>query len=236
MNYFYEPKLEPNIKEILLNEQESHHATKVLRLNKGAQVLLTNGRGYLFKGNLEDTGKKHCTLTIREHQQIPPAPYLVHLAVSSLKNRNRMEWMLEKATELGVNHFTFLHCAHTERDRIREDRMEKVVISAVKQSLKAYKPQIAGPVPFRKFLQNLPALPGKFIAHCQTGKEKFLLTQYDKGRDVICLIGPEGDFSRKEIEEAESHSFQSVSLGNSRLRSETAALTALIMFHTQNQL
>jgi len=239
MNLFYTPDITSNIYS--LNEEESRHCQKVLRLREGEIIHLTDGRGTLFEAMIADAcGRQVSVEVISRLENYGKRDFRLHMAVAPTKNIDRFEWFLEKATEIGVDEITPLICDHSERRQLRTDRLEKIITAAVKQSLKAYHPKLNEPVLLGNFLASqlprLPAspLPGspanpfpenKFLAYITTGAP--LLKQlYQKGEDVIILIGPEGDFSPSEVEAAIKSGYQIISLGESRLRTETAAVVA----------
>jgi 16S rRNA (uracil1498-N3)-methyltransferase len=208
-----------------LNEEESKHCIRVLRLRIGEIIHITDGAGNLYKTELIDDHPKRCAVKIVETQaEYGKKPYSVYMAVAPTKNINRYEWFLEKATEIGINQITPIICEHSERKEVKNQRLEKVIISAVKQSLKAYVPALDPAIKFRDFIKQ--DFEGqKFIAYCE-GEPQLLKNLYKPKTDVLILIGPEGDFSPAEVEQAIDAGFTPVSLGKSRLRTETAAIAA----------
>jgi len=240
LNLFYTPDISGNLYS--LNEEESRHCQKVLRLREGDPVHLTDGRGTLFAARITDLQSRRVTVEVVSRQDgFGQRDYSLHLAVAPTKNIDRFEWFLEKATEIGVDEITPLICDHSERRHLRTDRLEKVITAAVKQSLKAYHPKLNEPVLLEKFLAFRPPrilanhLPeNKFMAYITPGVP--LLKQlYQKGADAVILIGPEGDFSPDEVEAATSSGYQVISLGKSRLRTETAAIAACHTIELLNQ-
>lgn len=224
MNVFYLPEFQPG--EIILNEEESGHAVKVLRMKENDPVFLVDGKGKLIEGEITSAHPKKCkikVLTVKE--EFGKKNYKLHLAVAPTKNSDRMEWLVEKATEIGLDEFTPLICRYSERTRIHMIRLEKVALAAMKQSLKAYLPSIHEMISFEKFI-TLNFQSKKFIAHCVPGEKPHLFSQIRPREDIMVLIGPEGDFSSEEIRMAKLNGFQEISLGESRLRTETAALAA----------
>lgn len=211
---------------VMLGPEESLHAVKVLRLKEGDPVVVVDGCGNWHEGEISGVHPKHCQVTllgvVRNHE---PRPYWLHVAMAPTKNNERTEWFLEKATEIGIDVFTPLICRYSERRQTNGGRLEKVAIAAMKQSLKAWLPRIAGDTPFEKLVEE-PFRGDKFIAHCYPGEKPWLKDLVTPGSDVLVLIGPEGDFSREEVEIALAAGFREVSLGPSRLRTETAALVA----------
>lgn len=229
---FYTPLLYPGLDTFLLDEAESKHAVRVLRLGEGDPVQLVDGRGGLYEAVIREPNPKRVVLSVLSvEENYQPLPYRLHLAVAPTKNMDRFEWFLEKATEIGIHEITPLICARSERREVKLERLSKVAVSAMKQSLKAFLPVIHGPVRFSDFLEQAE-VAGKrserLIAHCEPGDKQYLCTAVQPGVDVIVLIGPEGDFAPEEIALAEGKGFASLSLGQSRLRTETAAVAACL--------
>lgn len=225
MNLFYAPELDLQT-HYQLTEEESTHCIKVLRMKIGDTLTLTNGAGLFLTGQIIVDHPKHCTLEIIERKLVPaPRNYRLHLAVAPTKNMTRYEWFLEKATEFGIDRITPLICHHSERVHLRHDRLERIIIAAAKQSLSAYVPHLDEPTSFDTFINSCDAQQ-KFIAYVDDNHQLELKHAVDAGQDVLILIGPEGDFSPTEIELALKAGFKAVSLGKSRLRTETAALAA----------
>lgn len=216
----------------LLSEEESRHCMKVLRLREGALVQLTDGKGRLFSARLLETGSKRCLLEVTGLQEdYGKRPYRLHLAIAPTKNTDRLEWFLEKATEAGIDEITPIICARSERRVLRTDRLIRRITAAMKQSLHAYHPILNEAVPFGEFVgrQASPADGNqtarlKLIAHCAEGPKRCLGEDGAPPRDVLALIGPEGDFTPAEIALALDSGFSGLDLGNSRLRTETAGL------------
>jgi len=226
MQLFYAPDLTLNDTQFLFDKEESRHIVKVLRRNVGDELTLTNGKGYFFEATIESSNPKKCSVKIsRTHQQDPPA-YKLHLAVAPTKLNDRYEWFLEKATEIGVTEITPIICDHSERKVIKADRYEKIIISAMKQSLKAYKPILNEAISFQDFLASEKDTNAKYIAHCEETNKLLLKETLKAKQETLIMIGPEGDFSTTEIDEAKTNGFIPVSLGNTRLRTETAAIAA----------
>jgi 16S rRNA (uracil1498-N3)-methyltransferase len=219
-----------------LPETEALHCLKVLRMQAGDIIYLTDGTGNFYKAELVGTHPKHCHLDILE--TIPQAPTWkgkITIALAPPKNMERTEWFAEKATEIGIDAIAFLNCRFAERKEMKTDRINKILISAMKQSLKARLPQLQKMTDFKSFVaQNFEGQ--KFIAHCYPEEKPLLSKVYRPCENVLVLIGPEGDFSEDEIELAIKQGFTPVSLGESRLRTETAALTACQIIHTINQI
>ncbi|MGL4292945.1 MAG: 16S rRNA (uracil(1498)-N(3))-methyltransferase [Bacteroidales bacterium] len=216
-------------------EDESNHAVKVLRLTEGDEVLLIDGKGTFHKARISRAHHKRCGVEILEsYTEENRWPFRIHIAVAPTKNMDRMEWFAEKATEIGIDSITLLKCRFSERKEVKIERLNKILVSAMKQSLKATLPVLDGMVDFKKFVEQ-PFNGQKFIAHCYKEEERILLTQvYKPGNDMLILIGPEGDFSEEEVRLALENGFTPVSLGTSRLRTETAALAACHTIHVMN--
>jgi 16S rRNA (uracil1498-N3)-methyltransferase len=235
MHLFYTPDINTEI--YTLTEEESKHAIRVLRLVKGDIIQLIDGKGNLFQAEVADDHPKRCTVHVIDVQkEYHKRAIHLHIAMAPTKNMERTEWFLEKAVELGLDEFTPLQCEHSERVIVKTERLHKIVVSAMKQSIKAYEPVLNELVTFPKFIKALAVFEGeKFIAHCERDQQQpsLLKNSYSKGANALILIGPEGDFSAQEITLALENGFQEISLGKSRLRTETAALAAC---HTINLL
>ena len=225
MQLFYAPEITTPL--YTLPEEESGHCVRVLRLKEGDSLHITDGRGTLYRAEVEDAHPKRCTIRIvEEHPEWEKRPYGLSVAVAPTKNIDRIEWFVEKATECGIDRIVPILCDHSERKVVKEERLVKIAASAMKQSLKAYLPQIEPLTPIRQLLSE-PFEGVKLIAHCEEDMERvFLGDVVKKGDNVLVLIGPEGDFSKEEIEAARKAGFREVTLGNARLRTETAALAA----------
>lgn len=221
---FYIPGL-PECKE--LPAEEAGHAVRVLRAKDGDPLLATDGRGCFYDCVVTESSSRQCTVRVL---QAHDAPRLwrggIWLAVAPTKNMDRMEWLVEKATEIGMDGVTFVNCRNSERKVVKIERIEKIVVSALKQSHKALKPEVGGMEDFKSFVQR-PFNGTKFIAHCLTEDLPALYDRLDADSESLVLIGPEGDFTPDEVRMAEAAGFCSVSLGKSRLRTETAALVAV---------
>lgn len=226
MNLFYNPNITEASSEIVFDKEESRHVIKVLRKQTGDVLHLTNGKGSIFKTTLLSTDPKRCIAQVRAVEQQAPLPYHLHLAVAPTKLNDRFEWFLEKAAEIGVSEITPLICEHSERKVIKHERYQKILVSAMKQSLKAHLPQLNGAVTFNNFISKTHAAEIKCIAHCEESNKQSFKTVLRSKASVLMLIGPEGDFSTPEIKLATSMHFTPVSLGDSRLRTETAAIVA----------
>ncbi|MCD8310678.1 MAG: 16S rRNA (uracil(1498)-N(3))-methyltransferase [Prevotellaceae bacterium] len=232
MRLFYTPDIETCN---ALPQEEAVHAVRVLRLQCGDEVTLTDGRGNFYRAAIAEAAAKRCTVNVLE--RLPQAPLWrghLHVALAPTKNMERMEWFAEKATEIGVDELTFLDCRFSERHGIKEERILKILVAAAKQSLKARLPRLNGMIPLDTFLRR-PFQGQLFIAHCHEGEKPLLQTCIRPGEDALALIGPEGDFSEEEVTAALAAGFQPVSLGRSRLRTETAALVACHILNMYNQ-
>lgn len=225
MQLFYNPDLSKDSNRITFDKDESRHIIKVLRKKNGDILYITNGKGLLFTSTIIEDHLKHCIAQITETESKPKPNYNLHLAVAPTKLNDRYEWFLEKATEIGVSEITPLICNHSERHKIKLERYEKIIQSALKQSLQCYLPKLNAPVSFKDFMMQ-DFTNQKFIAHCEETKKQSLKQLIQPNEDIVILIGPEGDFSVKEIEIATKNNFIPVTLGETRLRTETAAIVA----------
>lgn len=235
MQLFYTPDLSGD--EYAFSEEESKHCVRVLRKAEGDTVHLVDGRGNLYTAVVTDARPKKCTVRIRETvREYGKRPYRLHVAIAPTKSADRYEWFLEKATEIGIDTVTPLECERSERRSVKTNRGVKVITSAVKQSLKAYHPALEEMTPFREFVGRDFGPVRKFIAHCEPDAEKVLLKNaLRKGEDCLVLIGPEGDFSPGEIDLARRNGFCEISLGESRLRTETAGVAACLTAQLANE-
>src|SRR5690554_289111 len=227
MQLFYNPNISENSIDIVFDKDESRHITKVLRMREGDTLKITNGTGSFFDAEISVVTPKQCIAKILEEEKVKPLPYKLHLVVAPTKLNDRYEWFLEKATEIGVSEITPIICDHSERKVIKAERYEKILQSAMKQSLKAYLPVLNPAVSFKDFIQannNTDTL--RFIAHCEETDKKSLKSLILPKKNITILIGPEGDFSSEEIDLAIKSGFTPVALGESRLRTETAAVVA----------
>lgn len=225
MQLFYHPDLDENASQFTFSEDESKHIVKVLRKKEDDILQITNGKGYRFEAKITDADPKKCKVQVLSNSKKHRRMHWFHLVMAPPKSNDRYEWFLEKATEIGVDEITPIICEHSERKTIKHERSEKVVQSAMKQSLRSFLPKLNQAIDFKDFLdkehQGL-----LFIAHC-SGREKVdFKRRIIPDRDITVLIGPEGDFSDTEIKAASDAGFLAVSLGDSRLRTETAAIVA----------
>lgn len=235
MQLFYAPDLTPPL--YTLSAEESRHCTRSLRLGRGDMVNLTDGRGTLYRAEIVDADQGACTVKVVEQIEGWGARgYKLTVAVAPTKNTDRYEWFLEKATEVGIDRVIPIVCDHSERRVLRRDRGEKIIISAAKQSLKTLFPTLDELTPLSEVLA-MPFEGKKFIAHCEEESERVYLGDLlSAGEDALVLIGPEGDFSPREIEAARAAGFVEVTLGNERLRTETAALATAMIAQVKNTL
>ncbi|MEG1553542.1 MAG: 16S rRNA (uracil(1498)-N(3))-methyltransferase [Rikenellaceae bacterium] len=209
-----------------LPKEESAHCIRVLRKTVGEKIDIIDGKGGLFEAVIIDDNSSKCVVeVVSQKSGVEALPYELHIAIAPTKNIDRLEWFLEKSTEIGIFEISLLLCDHSERKMVKQDRAEKVVVSAVKQSLKTYVPQLNEMVSFSDFMKRDFGDMPRFIAHCDNAFERTHLKKVVGDRALV-LIGPEGDFSPREIETALEKGFVSISLGDSRLRTETAALYA----------
>lgn len=233
MHIFYTPDITGN--NYTLNETESKHCIRVLRLEQGSEITLVDGRGGFFTAQITDPNPKRCAVkVISSELNFGLRNFWVHVAIAPTKNIERIEWFLEKATEIGVDHITPLLCRFSERKEIKSERLEKVMVSAMKQSLKAYLPQLDPLTRFNDFISQ-PFEGQKFIAHCDEQHRDLLKKMILPNQQYLILIGPEGDFSPEEISQAIQAGFHPVSLGDSRLRTETAGVVACHTFNLLNE-
>lgn len=225
MQLFYNPELSAASPGFTFDKEESRHIVKVLRKKEGDKIFVTNGLGDLFETEIIQASENKCAVRITSVQSQPAPTYRLHLAVAPTKMNERYEWFLEKATEIGIAEITPIICDHSERTQIKTDRYDKIIQSAMKQSLHYHKPVLNAPVKFRDFVNQQRA--GLLcIAHCAEDQKQALKAVLQPQTDVTILIGPEGDFSEKEIQLARENAYLPVTLGDTRLRTETAAVVA----------
>lgn len=228
MHVFYYPDLLSG--PPVLPESEAYHGIRVLRLHKGDMIGITDGLGSFVKAELLDNDITNCMFRILEkHTDDGTLRPKLHVGISPLQHQDRFEWFLEKATELGVDIVTPLLCERTVRPRIKTERMQRIIISAMKQSAGCWLPELRQPLSFRDFFeQQMPEQ--RFIAHCMDDTRAEFAAVINTEKDAVILIGPEGDFTSAEIEQAISNKFLPVSLGNQRFRTETAGIVACCVF------
>lgn len=232
MHLFFTPDIETNA---MLPDEEAAHAVRVLRLQPGDRITLTDGKGCFYDAEISTATNKKCLVNIlNKTEQKPYWKGYIHLAMAPTKNIDRTEWFAEKATEIGIDEISLLKCRYSERKVVKEERIEKILVSAMKQSLKARLPKLNPLQDFEKFICQ-PFSGQKFIAHCYPGEKLLLKEVVQPGEPCLVLIGPEGDFSEEEVKLAEERGFKAISLGESRLRTETAALVATHIMNLINQ-
>lgn len=229
--YFYQPDIEAGE----LTKEDTQHAVRVLRMKEGDEMWLMDGKGTFYRAQITVASNHRCTYKVVD--QVPQSPVWkghIHLAVAPTKLNDRIEWFAEKATEIGLDELSFLDCQFSERRTLKTERIDKIVVAAMKQSRKAWKPVVNNMEAFSQFVSR-PFDGDKFICHCYEGEKPNLFDVLTPGHDALVMIGPEGDFSIDEVRQAEAQGFKSVTLGKSRLRTETAALVAVHMMQLKNQ-
>jgi len=227
MQLFYNPNISEHTQDITFDKEESRHIIKVLRMKEGDSFKITNGKGSFFDAEITKANPKGCLVKILSEEKQKPLPYQLHLAVAPTKLNDRYEWFLEKATEIGISEITPIICDHSERKIIKPERYEKILQSAMKQSLKAYLPILNEAGSLKDFLNSENNSDSKkYIAHCEETDKKSLKSVMLPNKKIIILIGPEGDFSSEEIALSKKSGYIPVTLGESRLRTETAAIVA----------
>jgi 16S rRNA (uracil1498-N3)-methyltransferase len=227
--YFYAPFLGTKSSNLGLEEDTARHIAQVLRMKEGDCIHLTDGKGRVATAKITSIGKKTCDVFLNDIKEFPPTNKNITIAVSLLKNAGRFEWLLEKSAELGINSIVPLICQRTERQQFRQDRLQNILISAMLQSRQAWLTVLPSPIAFMEFIQET-TFENRYVAHCEEA-EKINLSDFIKPnqKDSLVLIGPEGDFTMDEIRTAIEKGFKPVSLGYTRLRTETAAITAAVI-------
>ncbi len=225
MRLFYDSTIAIDAKEHILSEEESKHACRVLRMQVGDELAIVNGFGSEFTARIIEANPKKCRLTILSVKTEAAPSSSIHIAIAPTKNNDRIEWFLEKATEIGVTEITLLLCKNNERKNTKEDRFEKILISAMKQSKRLYLPKLNALTPVKDFIH---AHPNGLIAHCYDAPKDTIQAQF-KPTDCPILIGPEGDFTLEEVDLALKNGYKTITLGENRLRTETAGLYAVMM-------
>jgi 16S rRNA (uracil1498-N3)-methyltransferase len=226
MQLFYNSEISLETKHITFDKIESKHIVRVLRKTEGDILKITNGKGFLFDVEINFANDKRCSaIIINAEKKIKPWTYYLHIAIAPTKNNDRIEWFLEKATEIGIDEITPIICSNSERTVLKTERLEKIAQSAMKQSLKFVLPKLNKPLNFTDFL-NQDFNSELFIAHCEELDKKSFSKTIKPNTNILILIGPEGDFSPQEIEKALAKKFIPVALGKSRLRTETAGIVA----------
>jgi 16S rRNA (uracil1498-N3)-methyltransferase len=234
MQIFFAPDIDGN--SYTLDENESKHCIRVMRMTAGSPVRVIDGKGNLYEAKVTDPDPRRCSLTVTSIiRNFETRNYNIHIAISPLKNYERFEWFIEKSVEIGVDEITPLICGNTEKPGIKRERINNLIISAMKQSLKSTITILNEPVSFKDFIKT--GYSGKkMIAHCHSDKDRKKIGEiYSKGDDTLILIGPEGDFTTEEIRSAVDAGFNPVHLGKSRLRTETAGIAACHSVYYINQ-
>lgn len=235
MQLFFIPQIDRET--IDLPAEEARHAVQVLRKRVGDALDIVDGKGGWYRGLITDVSKRSCTVELTQtRQENQRAAYHLTMAVSPTKSNDRFEWFLEKATEIGVDAIIPLQCSRTERPKIRNDRYEKVLVSAMKQSLQAWLPELEELTPFAEVVQNFREDQARFMGWCNEEVKSPLVDNYQAPANVLILIGPEGDFTDEEVQMARAKGCQPITLGPTRLRTETAALVATQSIALLNQL
>lgn len=225
MQLFYNPSIDLSTETFFFDKEESGHIVKVMRRNSGDILMVTNGLGQLFTTEIVLASSSKCTVKVNMVKNQKSIGYKLHLAVAPTKMNDRFEWFLEKATEIGITEITPIICDRSERKSVKDERFNKIILASMKQSASCYLPKINEAINFKNFIQN--QFEGqKYIAHCENSEKEILKNVLIQNVNTLILIGPEGDFSENEIYSAKNHDFKAVSLGNSRLRTETAAVVA----------
>ena len=225
MQLFFNTTINENSDFFSFDKEESKHIIKVLRKKDSDILFVTNGLGFLFKTKVTLASDSKCTVKIVSVEKTEPSKYYLHLAVAPTKMNDRYEWFLEKATEIGISEITPIICEHSERKSIKTERFAKIIQSAMKQSNQLYLPKLNEPIVFKDFIK-INTSTVKFIAHCEETNKKSLKQSLEPSTNTTILIGPEGDFSKREIQIALENEYIPISLGNTRLRTETAAIIA----------
>ncbi len=229
--FFYAEYISPAGTVLTLDDATARHISHVLRMRKGERLCVTDGKGKKCIGVIEELHKKGCTVYIENESDVPAQQPRIAVAISLLKNASRFEWFLEKCTEIGIGSIVPLVCERTERSHFRYERMKSIMVSAMLQSQQCWLPQLSEPVHFKEWIGGVDS-EMKYIAHC-VNTEKNTLTGLPPAGDKTICIGPEGDFTTSEIDLALHHQFKPVSLGNTRLRTETAGIAAAILLRIQ---
>ena len=235
MNLFYIPQ-GLNGNHGVLDEEESKHCIRVLRLQPGDEIDITDGKGFFYKAQIAGTSPKHCEIITVSTTESAKSNNSIHIAIAPTKNINRLEWFMEKSTEMGITAITPVYSRYSERKAIKPERLEKILVSAMKQSLKAFLPTLHQEINFKNFIEQDFADAEKYIAYYGSYDKKLLQKEYTPNKDVIIMIGPEGGYEEKEVEQAVQKGFIPVSLGPSRLRTETAGIVACHTIHLINDI
>ncbi len=229
---FYSAEINAQSDEHVLNEDTSKHIVQVLRMKRDEHLKVSNGNGYMFTTQIIDDHKKRVVVKITD-TSFEPAPANISIGISMVKNVQRFEWFLEKAVEIGISEIHPLLCARTEKQQFRFARMQGIMISAMLQSQQAWLPRLTEPVRFNEFVER-PLVGNAFIAHCEAGVKRSPLQHFSAVKNPLILIGPEGDFTNEEIQKALDKGYAPVTLGNTRLRTETAGMVAVTLLNNLN--
>lgn len=234
MQLFYQPLLAKG--HYVLDAEESRHCVRVLRKKAGDTIHLVDGQGAFYEARIRQADVSACTFSVLSTHPEPDQGYRIHLAIAPTKNADRLEWFVEKAVEIGIDEISLLVCDNSERKKLKTDRLVRKAVSAMKQSVKATLPPIHEPVKYSQFLQRTPAEAHKFVAYVSDSDSPIphLLRAAPRHQPYTVLVGPEGDFSPAEIEQAQRAGFQAISLGTARLRTETAGIIACHTLHLVN--
>lgn len=237
MQIFYAPDINADNDTYLLDENESKHMVRVMRMKENTPVKLIDGKGNLYEGIIMKADSKRCLIKLCSIiNNFDKRDYKVHIAISPLKNPDRFEWFVEKTVEIGIDEITPLICKNTEKTTVKSERIQNIIVAAMKQSLKATKTILHEPCTFNDFIIE-PHKGRLMIAHCMNNEQRFNIDSiYSRNEDCTILIGPEGDFSDDEIQAATQRGFAPIHLGNSRLRTETAGIAACLSVYYINQI
>lgn len=230
MNLFFQPGIPEGI--IYLDAEESRHAVRVLRMTEGDQLDLTDGKGYFYSAKITKADSKKCQFEILEKREVKKRNFQIHIAIAPTKNADRNEWFVEKAVEIGIDEISFIICKNSERKTINMERIEKIAISAMKQSQQAWLPKLNPIIPFKEITSGKN--DQKFIAYVDATNPVHLQSVAQRDKKYLVLIGPEGDFSKEELDLALQNGFQKVSLGHNRLRTETAGIVTCQILNALN--
>ncbi len=228
MQFFYHPDLSHPVFELLADEAK--HCVKALRKRTGDEIFITDGNGRLSTAQIIDASSAHCAVQIlKTEEEYALRPHQLHLAIAPTKNADRIEWMVEKSIEIGIEHISFITCEHSERIKLDLDRLKRIAISAIKQSNTTLIPTMQI-IDYKDFIFNNKGIENRYIAWCDEHNQNEFAKQELKGKDAILLIGPEGDFSPEEVKLAENNGYQAIKLGSRRLRTETAGLYGVCVY------
>ena len=223
MNLFYQPGISEGV--YYLDAEESRHAVRVLRMSEGDSLTVTDGKGFFYSAKITKADSKKCQFEILDRKGTPRKKFYIHVAIAPTKNADRIEWFVEKTTEIGVDEISFILCKNSERKVINAERIEKIAVSAMKQSQQASLPKLNELIPFKKIVEA--KADQKFIGFVDPSNPLHLKALAQPEKKYLMLIGPEGDFSNEELELARKNDFEKASLGTNRLRTETAGLVAV---------